>query len=116
MFDANFDTEHTQRIELWINDNTHVVRKKDATEFKKILRKSTLMKDLVQLLSWSKRIIDWDFRLELEVMLSLDLMLQEMGEKSHDELDEQIDVVTEAANERATEIFLDSGICEHCRD
>merc|ERR1712230_288820 len=71
LFDANFDFEHTQNVELWIDDDTHVVRQSDSEEFQRLVRSSSIIKDFVKM----------------------------------------IDKLMEVANERATEMFLDSGVC-----
>jgi hypothetical protein len=113
-FDANFDFEHTQSIEFWIDDATHKVKPDDAAEYQKILRKSAVIKDFIQVLQRSK-LTSLEVSLEVEVMANSDLMMEEMLDESDDEADdveEKIDTLMEVANERATELFLDSGICD----
>ncbi|KAH7336718.1 hypothetical protein BKA65DRAFT_507000 [Rhexocercosporidium sp. MPI-PUGE-AT-0058] len=113
LFDANFDFEHTQNIELWIDDDTHVIRKDDVEEFQNVVRSSSIMKDFVKVVGNSK-LASLEISLEVEVMANSNLMMQEMLDESDDEADEveeKIDKLMEVANERATEMFLDSGVC-----
>jgi hypothetical protein len=113
-FDANFDFEHTQAVELWIDDDTHVVRLEDAERYKLLVRTSTIMKDFVELISQSPLIMGLEVSLEVEIMVNSTLMSQEMSsaDDGDDETEEKLDKLMELADERATELFLDSGICE----
>ncbi|KAL5314412.1 hypothetical protein ACEPPN_018839 [Leptodophora sp. 'Broadleaf-Isolate-01'] len=113
LFDANFDFEHTQNIELWIDDDTHIIRKDDVAEFQRVVRSSSIMKDFAKVIAGSK-LAHLEISLEVEVMANSNLMMQDMLDESDDEADEveeKIDKLMEVANEKATEMFLDSGIC-----
>lgn len=115
-FDANFDVEHTQAVELWIDDDTHVVRAEDAERYKQLVRGSTVMTDFVELISKSPLITSLEMSLEVEIMANSALMMQEMGSEDEDEETEQkLDALMEIADERATELFLDSGVCEYLK-
>lgn len=112
-FDACFESEHTENIELWIDDDTHIIRKEDVDNYKSILRNSTFMKDFVKLISRSPLITKLDIDLEVEVMASSNLMTMDTDdEDDEDAIDEKMDDLEDVANEKATEMFLDSGICE----
>lgn len=117
--DAIFDTEHTEGVELWIDeiDGKYIVRQEDADVFMATLRSSSFMKDLVQLLSNSPLIAKLEFCLDVEVMANSNLMMMDdedddEDEDSYLEKEDKIDRVMDVANERATELFLDSGVCE----
>merc|ERR1712093_741710 len=113
LFDANFDFEHTQNVELWIDDDTHVVRQSDSEEFQRLVRSSSIIKDFVKMIEKS-RLASLEISLEVEVMANSNMMMEEMLGESDDEADEveeKIDKLMEVANERATEMFLDSGVC-----
>jgi hypothetical protein len=117
-FDATFDIEETGGVELWIDDDTYVVREDTAEAFKEMLQDSPLMQDFVKLISLSPVIISLEISLELEIMANSNLRMQDEDE-DEDEDDEnqeatelKIDRLMAVANERATEIFLDSGICD----
>lgn len=73
-FDANFDFEHTQNVELWIDDNTHIIRKEDAETYKQMLRRSPVIKGLVGLISKSPIITSLEILLEVEVMTNSNLV------------------------------------------
>ncbi|KAE8441771.1 hypothetical protein EG329_004329 [Mollisiaceae sp. DMI_Dod_QoI] len=113
-FDANFDFEHTQCVELWIDDDTHVIRSDDAAAYQKILRSSSVMKDFVKLLSKSRQITHLEICLEVEVMANSNLMMEEMpeDEEDADEAEDKVDRLMDIASEKATELFLDSKICD----
>jgi hypothetical protein len=113
-FDANFDFEHTQNVELWIDDSTHIIRKEDGDVFQQTLRESTIMKDFVKLLSQSPVINSLEIVLEVEVMTNSNLMMEEVDEQDDhfEETEDKIDRLMDVSNERATELFLDSGVCE----
>ncbi|KAK0114839.1 hypothetical protein ONS96_013321 [Cadophora gregata f. sp. sojae] len=113
-FDATFDFEHTQNVELWIDDDTHVIRQNDAEELQRLVRSSSIMNDFVKVIEKS-RLASLEISLEVEVMANSSMMMEEMLGESDDEADEveeKIDKLMEVANERATEIFLDSGVCD----
>jgi hypothetical protein len=117
LFDANFDFEHTQMVELWIDDDTHVVNSEDAEKYKQLLRTSTVMKDFVELISKSPLITTLEISLEVEVMVSSNLMNEEMDDSDDEnETEVKIDKLMEVGDEKATEIFLDSGICESLKE
>ncbi|KAL2059718.1 hypothetical protein VTL71DRAFT_10210 [Oculimacula yallundae] len=114
LFDANFDFEHTQNVELWIDDDTHVIRKDDAEKFQKLIKSSRILKDFVKVIEHSK-LTSLEISLEVEVMANSNMMMQEMLDDSDDEAEEvedKIDKLMEVANERCTEMFLDSGVCD----
>jgi hypothetical protein len=118
-FDASFDFEHTQAVELWIDDETFVVRKDDAERFTQILKTSTVMKDFVELISQSPIITSLEISLEVEVMVNSNLMNEEMLDDMDSEAEEtefKIDKLMEMGDERAVEIFLDSGICDPLKE
>lgn len=73
-FDANFDFEHTQNVELWIDDNTHIIREEDAEDYKQMLRGSSVIKSLVALISKSPIITSLEILLEVEVMTNSNLV------------------------------------------
>lgn len=111
-FDANFNFEHTQAVQLWIDD-THAVKSEDADLYMHMLRSSTIMTDFVVLISKSPRIVSLEISLEVEIMVNSTLMMQEMSSDDEDEdTEKKLDKLMEVADERATELFLDSGICE----
>ncbi|KAH7403906.1 hypothetical protein BKA64DRAFT_670221 [Cadophora sp. MPI-SDFR-AT-0126] len=114
LFDANFDFEHTQNVKLWIDDDTYVVRQDDSEEFQRLVRSSSIIRGFVQVIKKS-RLARLEISLEVEVMANSNMMMQEMLGESDDEADEveeKIDKLMEVANERATELFLDSGVCD----
>lgn len=116
-FNANFDYEQTQNVELWIDDTTHVVREDTVDDFKAMLKTSPIMKDFVALVSTSPKIVTLEVALEVEVMANSELMMQDldeddMDEDAEEEMEMKIDTLMEKGNERATEIFLDSGVCD----
>ncbi|CZS91269.1 hypothetical protein WAI453_003660 [Rhynchosporium graminicola] len=114
LFDANFDFEHTQNVELWIDDETNVIRTEDAEKFKALMKKSSIMKDFVTVIGHSQ-LSSLEISLEVEVMANSNMMMQEMLDESDDEADEvedKIDKLMEVANEKCTEMFLDSGVCD----
>lgn len=114
-FDGFFDIEHTQNVELWIDDDTYVIKAEDAAKYQRVLRRSNIIKDLVQILSNSPLIKRLEISLEVEVMAGSNLLMEEPLEESGDEADEmdmKVDKIEEIANEKATELFLDSKICD----
>jgi len=113
-FDANFDFLSTQHIEMWINDETFVVNPEDAANFRKILRSSTIIKDFVKIISNSPKINSLKIFLEVELMVSSSLMMEEVpsDDEEADDAEERVDKLMDIGNERATEIFMDSNICE----
>ncbi|KAE9376240.1 hypothetical protein N431DRAFT_529058 [Stipitochalara longipes BDJ] len=115
-FDANFDSEHTQYHQLWIDDDTHVVKSEDAEWYMETLRQSTVMPDFVELISKSSYIMSLEVVLEVEMMVNSNLMMEEMSNDDDDEeTEEKLDRLMDVADERATGLFLDSGICECLR-
>jgi len=112
-FDANFNAEHTQHYQLWIDDDTHVVKREDAELFVDTLRRSTVMTDFVELISKSPCIMNLEVVLEVEMMVNSNLMMEEMSnDDDDDETEEKLDRLMDVADEKASELFLDSGICE----
>ena len=131
-FDAHFDEEDTGSMELWIDDDTHVIRDDDASRFQNLLTSSLVFKHLAKILSNSPRITHLDIRLEVEVISTSNLILEDeelddLLEDSDDEDEERaikVDRIMEIANFRATELLLDSKIMKpllklknvsHCR-
>ncbi|CZR70212.1 uncharacterized protein PAC_20113 [Phialocephala subalpina] len=114
LFDANFDMEHTQAIELWIDDETHTIRKDDISVYQNILRSSPVMKDFVRLLSKSRKITHLEVLLEVEVMANSNLMMEELpdDDEEADEVKDKVDRLMDIPSEKAIEIFLDSKICD----
>jgi len=114
VFDANFDFLSTQHIEMWINDETFVVNPEDAENFRKILRSSPIIKDFVIIISNSPKINSLKICLEVELMVSSSLMMEEVpsDDEEADDAEERVDKLMDIGNERATEIFMDSNICE----
>ena len=117
-FDAHFDAKDTGAMELWIDDNTHVISEEDATRFKDLLNSSTIFKHLGKILSNSPLITHLDIRLEVEVIAVSNLIMEDenladmVEDPSDDEEDEErekkVDRIMEIANFKATELFLDS--------
>lgn len=115
-FDGFFDYEHTQHIELWIDDDTHVIRREDAVAYQAILKSSRLMKDLVKILANCRQIMELDICIEVDVMANSNLLMGEVPEDIDDEeaevADAKADRLMDIASEKATELFLDSKICD----
>jgi hypothetical protein len=120
-FNAYFDDEHTQNLEIWIDDDTHVIKPEDAFLFKKMLRSSSLFKNLFTILFNSHRITFLQIKgIEVEVMANSNLLMADMEDETEtDDEDEmylenraKVDKVTEIANQKATELFLDSKIMD----
>lgn len=114
-FDAYFDDDHTQLMEMWIDDDTRIFRADDAAELKKTLQSSNLIKDLVKILSNSPRITSLEVSLEVEVMANSNLIMADLMYETDDEDDEvggKTEKIMDIANEKATELFLDSGIMD----
>lgn len=118
--DAVFDYEHTQNVEMWIHDelNTCIVNLHDAAEYKKMLRASSFVKDFVRLMSNSRRIANLTFCLKVEVMANSTLSMEASydGDDEDGEEDalhaQQMAHFAEKADERATELFVDSSILD----
>lgn len=112
--DANFDYEHTQHVELWIDDDTYAIRSVDIATYQKTLQASPLMKDFVKILSNSREITHLEICLEVEVMANSNLIMEEMPEDDDeaDGVDEKTDKLMNVASEKATELFIDSKICD----
>ena len=117
-FNAFFDDEHTQNFELWIDDETHVIETEDASQFRKVLRSSSLFKDLFTILFNSHRITFFEVSgIEVEVMANSKLLMAdetESDEENEDYLENRskVDKILEIANQKATECFLDSKIMD----
>jgi len=116
-FDAYFGLEHTHHVDLWIDDDTYIIRADTAEKYQSLLRSSTIMKDFVKLISHNPLISKLTIRLDVEVLASSNL-LEQISNEDEDSNDEdytersKFDKVTEKANERATELFLESNIFE----
>lgn len=114
-FDAYFDDDQTQPLEMWIDDDTHVIREEDAMAFKKIFSGSDLIKDLVKILSNSPRITSLEITVEVEVLANSNLIMADLMEESDDEdteAEDKTEKIMDVANEKATELFLESGIMD----
>jgi hypothetical protein len=115
-FSAVFDIEHTQHVEMWIDDDTHVIPQEAILAYQRVLNSSHLMKDFVKLLSRSPRITRLEICLEVEVMATSELLLEDtpfdIDDEEADARDEKADRLMDIANEKATELFLDSKICD----
>jgi hypothetical protein len=94
------------------------VREDTAKAFKKMLQDSPLMQDFVKLISLSPVLISLEIALEIEIMANSNLRMEDEDEDDDEDDERQkatelkIDRLMAVANERATEIFLDSGICD----
>jgi hypothetical protein len=111
LFDASFDYLQMQYVEFWIDDETFVVKPEDAANFGKLVRASPIMKDFVKILSNSPFISTLSINLGVEVMAASNFMEQEMDDDSETD-DDRAELIMEKSNERATEMFLDSKICD----
>ena len=114
-FDAYFDDDHTQPLEMWIDDDTHVVREEDASTFRRIFSGSNLIKDFVKILSNAPRITRLEIALEVEVLANSNLIMADLMEEWDDEdrgAQDKTEKIMDIANEKATELFLESGIME----
>ncbi|KAH8588601.1 hypothetical protein B0O99DRAFT_356299 [Bisporella sp. PMI_857] len=103
-FYATFSYLHTENIKLQVLDELDActVHPHHAAEYKKILRASPIMKNFVRVLSNSPYIMSLRISLLVQIMPTSDFM-------TDNEFD---DVFLGKVNQRATELFLDSGICD----
>lgn len=85
-FLAIFDFEHTERVELWIDDDTHILHQGDILAYQEILDSSHVMKDFVNIVSRSPRITKLEIYLEVEIMASSNHLLQD----GPDDVDEEV--------------------------
>jgi hypothetical protein len=111
LFDACFDYLQMHYVDFWIDDETFVVNPEDAANFRKLVRTSPIMKDFVKILSNSPFISTLSIQLGVEVMAASNFMEQEMDDES-DTDEGKGELIMEKSNERATEMFLDSNICD----
>jgi len=116
-FSALFDFEHTQHVEMWIDDDTHIIPQEDILAYHRVLNSSHVMKDFVKLLSRSPRITKLEICLEVEIMATSELLLEGMAEDDADDdealaKEAEADRLMDIASEKATELFLDSKICD----
>ena len=111
LFDACFDYLQMHYVDFWIDDETFVVNPEDAANFRKLVRTSPIIKDFVKILSNSPFISTLSIQLGVEVMAGSNFMEQEMTDYS-DTDEERAELIMEKSNERATEMFLDSNICD----
>ena len=120
-FEAYFDDEHTQNLEMWIDDDTHVLKPEDANTFKRMIRSSSVFKDLFTILFNSHKITFLEVKgIEVEIMANSNLIMADLEDETEtDEEDEaylesqaKVDKITEIANQKATELLLDSKIME----
>jgi len=112
-FDASFGYDHTQFMEIWMRDD-NTVNPSDAVSLKDAFRQSPVIQNFVKLMSCLPKIVSLEIELEVEIMCNCNAMAQ-MPDDSDDEseeLEEQVDKIMDVANERATELFLDSNTCE----
>jgi hypothetical protein len=98
-------------VDFWIDDETFIVNPEDAANFRKLVRTSPIMKDFVKILSNSPFISTLSIQLGVEVMAASNFMEQEMDDDS-DTDEGKAELIMEKSNERATEMFLDSNICD----
>jgi hypothetical protein len=113
LFEASFDYLHMQSVDFWIDDETFVVNPEDAADFRRLMRKSPIMKDFVKILSNSPFISRLCVRLGMEIMPRSNFMDEEMDtDGDTDNMEDKAELIMEKANERATEMFLDSKICD----
>jgi hypothetical protein len=112
---GEFGEEYTQGLELWIDDNTHIIKAEDAEIFTALLRTSTLFKDLAKILRNCPRIGLLEVALVVEVVANSDLIMADMMMETEDEDDDDDDNdpvtrIENIANAKATEILVDSDI------
>ncbi|KAG0647648.1 hypothetical protein D0Z07_6714 [Hyphodiscus hymeniophilus] len=118
LLDAHFDESDTGSLELWIDDDTHIIREDDATEFKNLLNSSSIFKDLVKILSNPPCITHFEIQLEVKVIATSNLIIEAEdlddilgeGDEEDQEMEIKVDRIIEIANFKATELFLDSKI------
>jgi hypothetical protein len=121
-FDGSFDEldTNTGDTELWIDDETHVVKEEDATVFKTRVQSLTIFKDLTKILSNSRLIAHLAMTLKVEATAVSNLIIkdEESDVKSDIDIDEEMDMVMkvdrirEIANLKAAELFLDSHVMD----
>ncbi len=113
-FDAYFDQCQSHNVEIWIDDDTHVIKKEDATFFKNLLRSSSLFRDFAKILSNSPRINLLEIELSVEINALSTAIIAHYEAESDDEEDEEmglkLDKLEDIASQKATELFLDSKI------
>ena len=99
-------------FEMWVDADSHALRAEDAAKYKQLFQSSNLFKYLAQILSNSPRITYLEFTLEVDVTADSKLVLEDLMAENGSEDEDQEDSIENIANEKATELFLDSGIME----
>jgi hypothetical protein len=93
------------------------VKPEDAEKYTQLVRDSTIMSAFVELISKSPLITNLEISLEVEIMANSNLMTQEMSSQDdREETEETLDRLMKIADEKATELFLDSGLCDCLKD
>jgi len=107
-FDACFNYEYAGIIGPRFDRLTQTLKEIDVQRYRQLLRTSTVMKDFAELISKSRVIKVLEISLEVQMMpnaaysLASECLWRVAG----------LPNLTQFRNDRATEVFLDSGICE----